>query len=1761
LNRRFIAISLFVILALSSPGRQLQTQTNSPTLIAGKNVNMVADDLYLQRQNEPSIAVSTIFPLHLLAGANDYRTVAMAGDPAIHITGDAWLGVFRSFDGGESWKSELLLGAHAYDPSPLAGFDAAADPTVRAGIDGWFYYSGIAFDRVENGNSVVFIARFKDGASDIQYIDTKIIDSGTSGQFSDKPWNVVDIPRPGYPNGIIYVIYSMFMGAGDQNVHSKILISRSTDGGNTWEKTIKVSESEQKNQGTTVAIDPNDGTVYIAWRRFADSNSPDGILIAKSEDFGKTFTKAVEVASILRPFDQATIGGPNASDPAQFRTGAYPTMAVDHNGRVYLAWSQRDVDMTSGYADDARIVLTSQAKGSWGAFWPTPQAVESPVTIPNFNTPIHSHQFMPSLAYGAGKLLIAWYDNRYSARVFNEYGIHRDFANGDHACPPGEPSTPQDPADRIIDGADGCQYRETIDVRTAAAVPGGSPNFEPSSQVSRYIWVLEKTGDTYIPRQVQFNPPNYKLFSGGTAPFHGDYLDVAAAPVFLKDGNSWRYSSAGDPFVYYVSWTDNRNVLPLDDNTWDKYLPPYEGCQGSNTSGTRDQNIYVSKITSGIEADVLGNFESNGKQVFVITVKNETGSPFEAPTEPQYKTFQLHIVGSPGTASFLPESDEQTITVDVPDHSSISRMVFVSTSNYPVEVKITEAGTGDFADSLFLSPVSSPGLSGGASVASSYLLNWLNYDPSNPRKTLVNPNILAPNILAPNILAPNILAPNILAPNILAPNILAPNILAPNILAPNILAPNILAPNILAPNILAVSILNPNILAPNILAPSIGDGTEVVEKIWTVKNNTNAVSSYTFKSIAGDSLPTNVVIYTQLLIFKVHLTPSTDGCALKYEVGNEPLVNIINPNIIGNIDINNIKKIIGDPNIEFENATFSLNAGEEALVVLRIIDTHQPSGLSKSFSPAQTSEVPSSAESYAGNLGAIVVSHTSTENNPQNALTLQILPTLLHNGKAGKAYANETIRAIGGSGPYSWSIVAGGLPQGLNCTTLYNDPDFGNMCVISGVPREAGKFSFALQVTSAGETDTQNFTIFVEDPDPLVVTPAPLPPPAATRGYAYSGLTLTATGGVPLSAGSQLYNWTLLNAPAGLALQLIPSEPRIEVMELGGTPEFAGNFTVTVEVMDDFITYSGGPVRPVQVMFDICVRPAEPLDLIPYHAGNQIVCQPDQANSSNPPICPLPGGELGADYSQHNVLFELQNNEPGTSLTWEMTGGSLPPGLDFSPPLNTGPVSSEIQGTPTYDGNLDYPQSYQFTVRVTETYDFGGGCTGSRSAGKAFTMTINPKGAAKVWTEGDFEGAATAVAADGSGAIYVTGYANNPNQGKNYYTRKYLADGSKSWQAVYNGPGNMSDVPSAIAVDSTGVYVTGTSDGNNTTGPDIYTAKYNLSSGQLIWEMRYDGPSHLGDGANAMALDNSYVYIAGYVHRGVQTKHADYVTIKYNKITGNEEWDETYDSRGNGNDIATAIAADTMGNVYVTGKSQESLNKVVTSHDFFTVKYGSSGKLLWEARDDGPGFGDDQPTAIVVDEPRNAIYVTGLTTGGTLGADYYTVKYDTATGNPLWGALGKTYNGPGSGDDVPSAIAVDSTGNVCVTGKSWGGGTSGYDFATVKYDSLGKPAWNPSGDGALRLDGKVGNDEAAGVAVDGSAIYVAGFITGVTSADYFVIKYGATGNIIWVARYPIPTDADSQVATAMVLDGSGIYVTGYAVQNSINRFATVKFSK
>jgi hypothetical protein len=654
-----LALTLVAALTASTPAH---AQTGGP--IAGQNVNMVAGtewpggDPFLQRDNEPSISASSLSLERLLAASNSYRTVDIPFAPGGESeTGDAWLGLYKSFNAGRTFETYLLPGYPQDDTidglrSPLRqrGLRAAADPTVRAGTNGLFVLSGIAFNRTSD-EGVIFLARFIDlgvkengrateGRDTIPYVDTAIVDTGNSGNFLDKPWTAIDIPRsfasgtcdiqlpadhpvfPGarrtFTTGPIYLAYSRFTGNQDpalgNNRSTKLMITRSLDCGKTWSTPTKISEGNSVNQGANIAIDPATGTVYVAFRRFSTSSQTDAIFVARSVD-GQTFPPAQvrEVATIL-PFDQGTTG-------TSFRTNALPTIAVSVAGgssNVHVAWSQR---LAPG--GDARVVVSSSSTA--GTSWSTPAPVDPGPATDDFGEPYRTndgetlqrgHQIMPQLTFSAGKLMLLYYDMRLShtagvARPVNEYPFEADEVGrlydetrekkGELAV---AGSTPDAVHKSFIDDAPFTLRRHTIDVRVAQADAGPSPVWV-SAPVSRYPFgTLEGAVGGEALKQLQVNPPNLPLFQQGTVPFLGDYVDITGEPFYAEASRaglpSWcfeqwcyRVEPKNAP-VFFATWTSNQDVRPPPppDYDWTRYRPvPFPPCTEAEGPGCQRPSL------------------------------------------------------------------------------------------------------------------------------------------------------------------------------------------------------------------------------------------------------------------------------------------------------------------------------------------------------------------------------------------------------------------------------------------------------------------------------------------------------------------------------------------------------------------------------------------------------------------------------------------------------------------------------------------------------------------------------------------------------------------------------------------------------------------------------------------------------------------------------------------------------------------------------------------------------------------------------------------------------------------------------------------------------------------------------------------------------------------------------------------------------------------------------------------------------------------
>jgi uncharacterized repeat protein (TIGR01451 family) len=282
---------------------------------------------------------------------------------------------------------------------------------------------------------------------------------------------------------------------------------------------------------------------------------------------------------------------------------------------------------------------------------------------------------------------------------------------------------------------------------------------------------------------------------------------------------------------------------------------------------------------------------------------------------------------------------------------------------------------------------------------------------------------------------------------------------------------------------------------------------------------------------------------------------------------------------------------------------------------------------------------------------------------------------------------------------------------------------------------------------------------------------------------------------------------------------------------------------------------------------------------------------------------------------------------------------------------------------------------------------------------------------------------------------------------------------------------------------------------------------------------------------------------------------------------------------GTGDEEAYALAVDSQGNAYVTGYTTSPDFPTTTgayrstlsgTSDAFVAKLNPAGTALVYSSYLG-GSGDDTGWGIAVDGMGD-MFITGSTSSADfpVSSGSYHSRYSGGDLDgfvtaiyPYGGFLYSTYLG-GSGDDVPYAIAVDSSGNAYVAGE-----TQSVDFpnnpGVIQASKLGTTnafvaSLNPSGT-ALNFStflGGTSDDHAYGVAVDSTGdAYVTGYTS---SADFphtsgvlqsasgggydgFVAKINPSGTALVYSTFLGGSGDD--YALAVALDGIGnAYITG-----------------
>jgi hypothetical protein len=420
------------------------------------------------------------------------------------------------------------------------------------------------------------------------------------------------------------------------------------------------------------------------------------------------------------------------------------------------------------------------------------------------------------------------------------------------------------------------------------------------------------------------------------------------------------------------------------------------------------------------------------------------------------------------------------------------------------------------------------------------------------------------------------------------------------------------------------------------------------------------------------------------------------------------------------------------------------------------------------------------------------------------------------------------------------------------------------------------------------------------------------------------------------------------------------------------------------------------------------------------------------------------------------------------------------------------------------------------------------------------------------------------IAVDASGNAYVTGLTNSanfpttagvfqttPGGDLDVFVAKLNPTGSGLAYSTYLG-GSGSDGGRGIAVDTIGnAYVTGFAESANfptTLGAfqtvfgggatfDAFVTKLDPTGSALLYSTYLGGGGlDFGYSIAADALGNAYVTGFTYSTNFPTTAGAFQLVLRGTSDafvakltpTGSALLYSTY-LGGSASDLGRSIAADALGNAYVTGGTASSnfpttpgafqtvFGGAVT-FDAFVTKLNPTGSALLYSTYLG-GSAGEEGVGIAIDASANA-YVTGQTFSTnfptTLGAfqaasgggnDAFVTKLNP-TGD---GLLYSTYLG-GSADDGGFGIAVDASGNAYVTGL-----TKSTDFPTT----LGASQWsgfvdafvtklNPTGDGLLYSTylGGSGFDEGSGIAVDALPSPNA-YVTGATDSTDFPTTVGA----------------------------------------------------
>jgi len=354
------------------------------------------------------------------------------------------------------------------------------------------------------------------------------------------------------------------------------------------------------------------------------------------------------------------------------------------------------------------------------------------------------------------------------------------------------------------------------------------------------------------------------------------------------------------------------------------------------------------------------------------------------------------------------------------------------------------------------------------------------------------------------------------------------------------------------------------------------------------------------------------------------------------------------------------------------------------------------------------------------------------------------------------------------------------------------------------------------------------------------------------------------------------------------------------------------------------------------------------------------------------------------------------------------------------------------------------------------------------------------------------------------------------------------------------------DEGNGVAIDSSGnIYVVGSThgslDGNSSIGDwDVYLTKLSVD-GTKLWTRQWGTSSK--DVGTSVAVDSlGNVFVGGYTEGSLDgNTNAGAADIFLTKFSNDGVKQRTWQWGTYAEDRGYSMTVDSFDNLYIAGGITGSTDIAVSFSNGFLTQLSTDGEKLWTKEWGKSGF-FSMGYSVAIDSSGN-IYVTGVLNINTT----FLTKYST-DGVEIW-----TKEWGGTNWDAGRSVVIDRTDNIYLYGNtkgSYDGSSNSEDYHDIflkKLSNDGMELWSKEF-GTLKDDG------GYSVAVDSSGnIYTTGYINARNfnsfefERDFFLAKFASDGTELWSESRETSFDEVGHFVTTDSSDN--VYVTGYTLDS------------